>query len=387
MNRDFEPEIQELADIMRDFMNTQVIPSEAIWAEQRDELGMNAELPIVEELRRKSARRGLWNLLQPQVAAITHVESAKIARITGWSPLLAPESINSQDPDYGNMNVLYEFANEQQHATWLEPVFDGVFRSGWAMSESPELLAGRTPGNVYARREGDHFVLNGFMNFVAGIADSRCAFFALIAETRPTTVVAAQQSVFIVPRNAEGVTIMSGSDFSGYLPQLRLSPVTLKNVRIPAENLLGDLGDGPKILATRLRLGRINRAMRSLGMADRALSNVAHQENPDDLAKTWLRQCQLVLIAIEDRILDLAERMDEPRADLPSNSEISSVAEEAHSLALSISKEAYNYLQGRRGEDFDLIVYFSDWIKGMRAFDASDVSRVDSFAMSPQSHN
>ncbi|NLC98456.1 MAG: acyl-CoA dehydrogenase, partial [Actinomycetales bacterium] len=129
MNRDFEPEIQELADLMRDFMNTQILPSEAAWATQRDARGINSVLPIVEELRRKSARRGLWNLLQPQAAAITQVESAKIARITGWSPLLAPETINSQDPDYGNMNVLNAFANEAQRETWLEPLFDGTTRS------------------------------------------------------------------------------------------------------------------------------------------------------------------------------------------------------------------------------------------------------------------
>ena len=73
MNRDFEPEIQELADLMRDFMNTQILPSEDAWAAQRDEFGINSELPIVEELRRKSARRGLWNLLQPQAALTTAI--------------------------------------------------------------------------------------------------------------------------------------------------------------------------------------------------------------------------------------------------------------------------------------------------------------------------
>lgn len=384
MSRDFEPEIQQLADLMRDFMNTQIIPSEPAWAEQRDELGLNSTLPIVEELRRKSARRGLWNLLQPQAAGISHVESAKIARITGWSPLLAPESINSQDPDYGNMNVLYEFANEAQRDEWLEPLFDGLIRSGWAMSESEELLAGRKPGEVIARREGDEFVLNGHVNFVAGVADSRCAFFALLAQTRPAIpTTSAEQSVFIVPTSCSGISIEESVEVSGYLPQLRLSPVTMRNVRIPAANLVGELGDGPTILATRLRLGRINRAMRSLGMADRALSNVAHQHDPDEQASVWLRQSALVIGVVENRILALAERLDTPGAQLPGNTEISTAAEEAHSLALSISREANHYLQGYKGEDSELITYFTEWIKGMRAFDASDVRRVDSFALLP----
>lgn len=383
MNRDFEPEIQELADLMRDFMNTQILPSEDAWAAQRDEFGINSELPIVEELRRKSARRGLWNLLQPQAAAITHVESALIARITGWSPLLAPESINSQDPDYGNMNVLNAFANESQREVWLEPLFDGATRSAWAMSESAEMLAGRPPGKTTYRLEGAEFVLNGHQNFVAGIADRRCAFIALIAESIPTAPTPhAQQSVFLIPTHTPGISIEPSTSARDYMPQLRLSPVTFIDVRIPAENLIGAQGDGPKILATRLRLGRINRAMRSLGMADRALSNVIHQERPDEQAKVWIRQSQLVLDVVENRILDLAERLDTPGADVPTNTEISTTAEEAHGLGLSISREAQHYLQGGRGEDADLVAYFSDWIKGMRAFDASDVSRVDELSPS-----
>lgn len=383
MNRDFEPEIQELADLMRDFMNTQILPSEAAWATQRDARGINSVLPIVEELRRKSARRGLWNLLQPQAAAITHVESAKIARITGWSPLLAPETINSQDPDYGNMNVLNAFANEAQRETWLEPLFDGTTRSAWAMSESAEMLAGRPAGKITYHRDGSDFVLTGHVNFVAGIADQRCAFIALIGESMPNPLTSRpHQSVFVIPTQNSGISIEPSTVSHGYLPQLRLSPVTFTNVHIPAENLVGAEGDGPVILATRLRLGRINRAMRSLGMADRALSNVIHQQHPNEQARIWIRQCQLVLDVVENRILDLAERLDTPGADIPTNTEISTAAEEAHGLGLSISREAQHYLQGGRSEDAELVAYFSDWIKGMRAFDASDVSRVEDFSLS-----
>ncbi len=372
MSPDFEPEIQELADIMRDFMNTQIIPAEQRWAVQRDELGLDCSLPIVDELRRKSSRRGLWNLLQPQAAGITHVESAMIARITGWSPLLAPESINSQDPDYGNMNVLEVYASEFQSQTWLEPLLDGATRSAWAMTEPAERLAERTPGAVTATSRGEEYLLNGHLNFVAGIADDPGWFMVFLAQTAPANGTGPELAAFFVPIPAAGVAIETDIDARDYLPQLRLSRVTLSDVSVSHANVLGAVGDGARVLGSRLRLGRINRAMRSLGMADRALSNVAHQDDPHEQASAWLRQCALVIDAVQDRILALAARLDNPSAKMPCNAEISHAAEEAHSLALSISREANNYLKHHRSEDAELITYFEDWIIGMRSFDAAD---------------
>jgi acyl-CoA dehydrogenase len=65
-----------------------------------------------------------WNLFLPAFFGLTNLEYAPIAEISGWSPI-APEAINCQAPDTGNMEVLHMFGTAEQKEQWLEPLMAG----------------------------------------------------------------------------------------------------------------------------------------------------------------------------------------------------------------------------------------------------------------------
>ena len=59
----------------------------------------------MEDLKAEARRRGLWNLFLPSLSGLSNVDYASVAEISGWSPVIAPEAINCQAPDTGNMDA------------------------------------------------------------------------------------------------------------------------------------------------------------------------------------------------------------------------------------------------------------------------------------------
>src|SRR5215203_6236585 len=97
-------------DRLQAFMDEHVLPAEPVYAAQRAELVAagrpHALPPVVEELKAEARRRGLWNLFLPDDrwgAGLSNLDYAHLAEITGRSPDIAPEAINSSAPDTGNM--------------------------------------------------------------------------------------------------------------------------------------------------------------------------------------------------------------------------------------------------------------------------------------------
>ena len=87
-----------------------VIPAEAEYARQKHEGALWETPPVIEDLKAEARRRGLWNLFLPALSGLSNVEYAAVAEISGWSPVVAPEAINCQAPDTGNMETLQLFA-------------------------------------------------------------------------------------------------------------------------------------------------------------------------------------------------------------------------------------------------------------------------------------
>ena len=79
----------------------------------------------MEDLKASARRRGLWNLFLPEFGGLSNVDHAAVAEITGWSPVIAPEAINCQAPDTGNMETLLSFGSDAQKTGWLEPLREG----------------------------------------------------------------------------------------------------------------------------------------------------------------------------------------------------------------------------------------------------------------------
>jgi acyl-CoA dehydrogenase len=186
--------------------------------------------------------------------------------------VIAPEAINCQAPDTGNMETLHMFATPEQKRQWLDPLFDGSIRSAFAMTE-PE-VASSDATNIATRieRDRDEYVINGRKWWISGAADERCKVFIVMGKTDLQAPVHRQQSMILVPRDTPGLTIVRHLPIFGYQDQHGHSELLFDNVRVPVASRLADEGDGFMIAQARLGPGRIHHAMRAIGMAERALA-------------------------------------------------------------------------------------------------------------------
>src|ERR1700760_5020987 len=108
---------------MHTFMQDRVLPAEADYLAYRRAAGPDGHVlpPVVEKLKEQARAEGLWNLFLPSESGLTQLEYAPLAELSGWSLELAPEALNCQAPDTGNMELLHLIATDEQKREWLHP--------------------------------------------------------------------------------------------------------------------------------------------------------------------------------------------------------------------------------------------------------------------------
>jgi acyl-CoA dehydrogenase len=287
MNFDYTDKVKDMQARLLAFMDAHIYPNEKrFFAEIAENRAKgNAWIPtkIVEQLKPKANKAGLWNLFLPHSKrapqGLTNLEYAPLCEIMGRVPFAA-EIFNCSAPDTGNMETLERYASEEIKDQWLEPLLRGEIRSAFLMTEPAVASSDATNIQCSIKREGNEYVINGVKWWSSGAGDPRCAVYIVMGKTDPEAPRHSQQSMIVVPANTPGIKILRPLTVFGYddAPHGHME-VELKNVRVPVGNLMLGEGRGFEIAQGRLGPGRIHHCMRTIGSAERALELMCKRLN------------------------------------------------------------------------------------------------------------
>lgn len=266
-----EPEFQERLDWMDSFVREQIWPLETVAHELSKEQLDAAYTP----LKARVKERGLWAAhLPPDLGGQGYgqVKLGLMHEILGTSPY-APVAFGNQAPDSGNSEVLALAGTPEQRERYLEPLLAGDLRSAFSMTEPATAGSDPTLLQTRAVKDGDEWVLDGRKWYTThgSIAD----FLIVMAVTDPDARPHQRASMFLVDVDTPGVNVLRDiptmeHPVESYGEYGNHAEIEYEHVRLPAEALLGGVGEGFLIAQQRLGPGRIHHCMRWLGVSRRA---------------------------------------------------------------------------------------------------------------------
>ena len=174
---------------------------------------------------------------------------------------------------------LAKFGTPEQKERWLKPAAAGEFLISFGLTEPG---AGSDAGGTKttAVRDGDHWVLNGNKQWITNAHYAGAVI--ITAKTDPAAEGSSGISAFIVPVGSPGFTVEKKEDKLG-MRASDTAPLTLVDVRVPADAMLGQEGDGFKAFLETLDGGRISIAALALGLGEGAFASAR------DYAKTRIQ--------------------------------------------------------------------------------------------------
>lgn len=321
MNFDYSTKTRELQNRLQKFMQENIYPNETVYAQKINAGDRWQPSRLIEDLKTKAKSEELWNLFLPEISGLTNLEYAPLAEMMGrvvWSS----EVFNCSAPDTGNMEVLERYGTDEQKEEWLKPLFNGEIRSCFAMTEPDVASSDATNIKSSIIKDGDEYILNGRKWWSTGAGDVRCKLAIFMGKTDEFAAKHLQQSMILVPMDADGVKIERILNVFGYddAPHGH-AEISFENVRVSTKNLLLGEGRGFEIAQGRLGPGRVHHCMRLIGIAERALELMCARAKQriafgktlaeQGVVKQWISEARLAIEQARLLVLKTAWMMDE----------------------------------------------------------------------------
>lgn len=283
-------------EMLRDFSQTQLKPTAA----ERDKTG---QFPA-EELKQLGELGALGMTIPPEWGG---------AGLDYVSLVLALEEIAAGDGAISTIvsvqnslpcGITYKYGTEQQKQKYLAKLATGEWLGCFCLTE-PQ--AGSDAGALQCRaeRDGDTWVLNGTKQF---ITTGKHAQLAIVFAVTDKSAGKKGISCFLIPTDTPGYIVSRIEEKMGQHCS-DTATIVFEDCRIPAENILGEEGQGYKIALSNLESGRIGIAAQSVGMARAALDSAIEYANERKAFGVELVQHQ----AVAFRLADMATQIEAAR--------------------------------------------------------------------------
>lgn len=225
---------------------------------------------LIDELKEKARAAGV---LTPHILAdgdhLTQAETAHVLIRSGLSPL-GPLACNTGAPDEGNMYLLGHVGSPDLKERFLKPMVEGRVRSAFFMTEpAEEGGAGSDPSmmKTTCRLDGNHWVVNGRKAFITGADGARVG---IVMAKAGDVVQGGGACMFLVDLPDPAIRIEHVPNTIDNSMPGGHATVLIDNLRIPADQMLGEAGDGFKYAQIRLSPARLSHCMRWLGACQRS---------------------------------------------------------------------------------------------------------------------
>lgn len=287
---------QMIRDALRDFAQQQLAPNAAQWDRERT---------FPREVLKQLAGLGAFGIAVPESQGGAGLDYLALA--------IAIEEIAAGDGGVSTIisvnncpvcSIGMTYANRAQQEQWLRPLAAGEMLGAFALTE-PQAGSDASALRTTARRDGEHYVLNGVKQF---ITSGKNADVTIVMAVTDKAAGKRGISAFWVPTDTPGYVVARIEDKLGQHSS-DTAQIVFEDCRIPAANLIGEEGMGYKIALSGLEGGRIGIASQAIGMAraafDAALAYAKDRQSFDK--PIWEHQ------AVQFRLADMATQIEAAR--------------------------------------------------------------------------
>ncbi|MFM7632732.1 MAG: acyl-CoA dehydrogenase family protein [Betaproteobacteria bacterium] len=285
-----------IRNALREFSQQQLLPNAAVWDRERQ---------FPREALKQLAQLGAFGVAVPEADGGAGLDYLALAIVI--EEIAAGDGGTSTIISVNNCPVCsigMSYADEAQKTQWLQPLARGDMLGAFALTE-PHAGSDASAVRTTARRDGNHYVLNGVKQFItSGKHADVCIVMAVTDKAAGKRGI----SAFWVPTNTPGYIVARVEDKLGQHSS-DTAQIVLEDCRIPVANRIGDEGMGYKIALSGLEGGRIGIAAQAVGMARAAFeAALAYAKDRESFDQTLFNHQ-----AVQFKLADMATQIEAAR--------------------------------------------------------------------------